>query len=161
MTKIFKYECGRLFGSKVYWGLTIITIIFGWQTLRNEIILGIANTAPFSPRSYGYYLARLLPFLCAVLLLLLAAYSGRNAREVSAITSATPVDTRRYALVRCAAAATAALLTAVAIMIMGIAFNLIVFGVSPSAEIFALSALVLLLLLALALGAGLLGGVRR
>lgn len=154
MTKIFKYEFGRIISGATFWGLAFVTLAFGYQTLKNEIIWGVANTAPFSPWSFGLYISRLMPFICALTLFLITSYSGKSAKELSAITNATPVDKQKYAMIRCAAVASVSLLLTVASSALGLLFNAFIFGVSPSAEMFVIPALFILPWLIFAIGAG-------
>ena len=57
MVKIFYYELRRLLGNRFTVGLLLVALLYGYWTMRGEILLGIANTAPFSPWSFGAYLA--------------------------------------------------------------------------------------------------------
>lgn len=103
MGKIFRYECGRLMGNRIFWGLLAVTLWYARQTLFGEVLLGVANTAPFSPWSFGYYLSRLAPFLCAAELFFLTFFTSDAARRTGVLTDASPVDPRNYALARCGA----------------------------------------------------------
>lgn len=68
MGKIYLYELRRTVRSKFFWGLLAVCLFFGWNTLKTATIRGAAHTAPFSPWSFGAYLARLLPLLGVALL---------------------------------------------------------------------------------------------
>ena len=69
MVKIFYYELRRLLGNRFTVGLLLVALLYGYWTMRGEILLGIANTAPFSPWSFGAYLAEMMPLLLVALLL--------------------------------------------------------------------------------------------
>ena len=63
MRKVFVCELRRLLLNKFFFGILAAVLLYGWVLLSGEVILGVAYTAPFSPWSFGYYLARLLPLL--------------------------------------------------------------------------------------------------
>lgn len=103
MTKIFRCELRRLLLNKLFIGILVISMVYGWLTLTTATILGTANTAPFSPWSFGEYLSRLLPMICLGELFFLSFFTSRQEQRVAAITQATPVHRRKYAAVRCGA----------------------------------------------------------
>ena len=105
--KIFRYELRRLLRNKVFFGMLALLLVFCWTLLTGEILLGAGNTAPFSPWSFGLYLARLLPLLCVGQLFFLSRYVSRREGQVARLTAATPVDRRRYAMVRAGGVLTA------------------------------------------------------
>ena len=72
MVKIFYYELRRLLGNRFTVGLLLVALLYGYWTMRGEILLGIANTAPFSPWSFGAYLAEMMPLLLVALLCFLS-----------------------------------------------------------------------------------------
>ena len=72
MFKIFYYELRRLLGNRFTVGLLLVALLYGYWTMRGEILLGIANTAPFSPWSFGAYLAEMMPLLLVALLCFLS-----------------------------------------------------------------------------------------
>ena len=47
MFKIYYYELRRLLVNKFFLCLLLITAFYSYQTMSGEIILGIADTAPF------------------------------------------------------------------------------------------------------------------
>ena len=59
MIKIFRYELKKLLFNRFFAALMIVTLCYGYMLLRGSVILGIANTAPFSPWSFGFYLSSL------------------------------------------------------------------------------------------------------
>ena len=104
MNKIFKYELKRLLLNKLFFGMLVIIGFVSWQTLRNDVILGIANTAPFSPWSFGYYLSRDMPLLLIGVLLVLHSFFSYKEQQVSKLTKATAVKQSKYMAVRYGAA---------------------------------------------------------
>lgn len=101
MTKIFCYELRRLLLNKLFIGILVVSMVYGWLTLTTVTILGTANTAPFSPWSFGDYLSRLLPMICLGELFFLTFFVSRQEQQAAVITKATPVSRRKYAAVRC------------------------------------------------------------
>ena len=114
MTKIFRYECRRLLWNKFFFGLMAVLLFYGWLTLNTATILGVAYTAPFSPWSFGDFLSRLLPLLWIGTLFFLTFFTSGKARRAAVLTDAAPMEPRRYALARCAAALAGAALLAMA-----------------------------------------------
>ena len=104
MNKIFGYECRRLLCNTFFFGLLLALLFYGWQILRRVTILGVSHTAPFSPWSFGDYLSRMMPLLWIGALLFLTFFTSDRARRVAVLTGAAPVEPRRYAMARCAAA---------------------------------------------------------
>ena len=105
MTKIFKYELIRLLLNKFFIGLLFINGLFAWYVLTSDTVFGVAYTAPFSPWSFGGYLASVMPITMLTVLFLLTFFHSRKEKQARTITAATPVDPVRYALVRDAAVA--------------------------------------------------------
>ena len=67
VAKIFGYELKRLLGSKFTVGFLIVIGAYSYLVMQGEVVFGVANTAPFSPWSFGVYLAKVLPLLFPVL----------------------------------------------------------------------------------------------
>lgn len=103
MRKIFHYELRRLLLNKLFIGILAVSLVYGGLTLTTATILGTANTAPFSPWSFGEYLSRLLPMICLGELFFLTFFTSRQEQQAAVITQATPVPQRKYAAVRCGA----------------------------------------------------------
>lgn len=116
MRNIFRYELRRLLWNKVFFCILAVTVAWAWTLLTGEIILGAANTAPFSPWSFGLYLSRLLPLVCAGELFCLSVFTSGQERRARVLTQATPADPRAYAAVRCAAALTGTLLLCLTVL---------------------------------------------
>ena len=128
MGKIFRYELRRLLWNKIFFGILAVSMGWGWVLLTGEVILGIANTAPFSPWSFGYYLARLLPMLCLGELFFLSFFTSGQERRARVLTQAAPVDPRKYAAVRCAAVLVGTLLLCLAAVGLYAGFCVLLFG---------------------------------
>lgn len=122
MTKIMRYELKRLLWNKFFAGLLAVTLLYGWQVLTGETLLGVARTAPFSPWSFGSYLGRLLPLLWVGTLFFLRFFTSEAALRTAVLTDATPADRRAYALTRCAAALVGAVLLTTAVLLLAGAF---------------------------------------
>ncbi len=114
MKRIYLYELKRLLWNKFFIGLLLVTLFYGGQVLQNETLLGVADTAPFSPWSFGAYLGCMLPLLWVGALFFLTFFTGAAQKRVAALTDATPAPPRRYDLARLAAAATGAALLSLA-----------------------------------------------
>ena len=104
MSKLFRYECKRLLWNPFFFGFLLVLLFYGWQTLCGVTILGAANTAPFSPWSFGHYLSRMVPLLWAGALFFLTFFTSPKALRTAVLTNAAPMPPGRYALARCAAA---------------------------------------------------------
>lgn len=128
VSKIFGYELRRLVASRLFAGLLVVIAWYSWQLLGGTIILGVANTAPFSPWSFGYYLSRLLPLLSAALLAFLWNQCSGKARGIEVLVDAAPVRPGCYLMVKCGAVAAAWMFLALLVMWMGIAFLVALFG---------------------------------
>lgn len=159
MGKVFRYELRRLLGSKLFWGMLAVTLFYGWQLLHGVTILGVANTAPFSPWSFGSYLAQLLPLLSVALLFFLWNQHNGQAQAVELLTAAAPVKPGRYLAVKSCAVVTAWLLMALAVLGLGLGFLLALFGTEVSVmELLGAAVIALFPPLVFYLGVGTLAG---
>lgn len=154
MLKIYGYECRRLLGGKAFLGMAAVTLWYALQLLRGTVIWGIAHTAPFSPWSFGYYLAALLPFLCGVGLLLLTGFFEPSAQQTLILVRATPIPPWQYALARCGVVASGLGLAGMCVVGMGVLFMENLFGPVPLAGYGQVAVLTLLPLPVLVLGLG-------
>lgn len=127
MNRIYHYELRRILRSKFFWGLLAVCLFFGWNILQTATIQGVAHTAPFSPWSFGAYLARILPLLGLALLFFQWNQCNERSRQVGRLTDAAPVEQGKYLLVKCAAAVTALLLLAAILTALGMVFLLVMF----------------------------------
>lgn len=101
--RLFKYELHRILCNKFFAGLLIITFLYSYQVMASEIVLGTANTAPFSEWSFGMYLSRMLPILLITLLFFVSFFYSRQEQEVRRITDTTPMDQKQLGVLRCGA----------------------------------------------------------
>ena len=155
VNKVFCYELRRLLGSKFYLGFGVVILWYGWQLLNNVTILGVSNTAPFSPWSFGNYLIGLLPLLGIALLFFLWNLCNAQARGVQSLTDAAPMRRGRYQMIKYLAALTAWLLLVVVLTMLGISFLWTLFGDSvPVASLLLVAVVTLLPPAALLLGIG-------
>jgi len=154
LTKIFRYELRRLLCNKLFFGILAVSAAYGWLTLTSVTVLGTANTAPFSPWSFGEYLSRLLPMICLGELFFLNFFTSRRERRAAVLTEAAPVSRRKYAAVRCGAVlvGTAALALCVVGLCWGFYFRL--FGWTDFKGLLAPLALTLLPAVVFCLGCG-------
>ena len=161
MGKIFRYECKRLLWNKFFAGLLLVLLFYGWQVLTGATILGVSHTAPFSPWSFGDYLSRMVPLLWIGSLFFLTFFTSGKARRAAVLTVAAPMEPRRYALVRCAAALAGTALLALAVLTEAAVFYGWYFGWHSWGELVLPALLALVPPLVFALGSGwLLGRLR-
>lgn len=159
MNKILKYELGRLLRSRLFLGFLVVNMWYGWQILNHTVIFGVANTAPFSPWSFGSYLSRLLPLLSVALLFFLWNQHNEKARNMALLTDATPISPGRYLIIKTSALSLAWLLMALAAVGLGLGFLLALFeGDVPFPALLLTSAVTLAPPLVLFLGVGSLVG---
>lgn len=128
MDRVFYYELRRQVVSKFFVGLLVVCLFFAWTTLKTSVIQGVANTAPFSAWSFGYYMARILPLLIIALLFSFWNIFSPAARRVEVLTGATPVNERIYHLLKCGAALLSWLIILMCIILMGLLFLTRIFG---------------------------------
>lgn len=133
MIRLFAYELRRYLFNKFFIGLLLVTSFFSVQIMGGEIILGVAGTAPFSPWSFGAYLAKILPFLLVALLFFLSFLTSEQEKRVHALTDVTPIHPYRFLFLRYCAITTAFTLIALvpvgyACWFYGFVFQYTVFG---------------------------------
>ena len=127
MSGIFGYELKKLIFSKLFLSLALITGLYSYFTLSRKIITGIAFTAPFSPWSYGAYLANIMPLLVITLLFFVSIMYSKQEKQVKQITFTTPVDPVKYGFVKCAAITTGFLIISLFVILISMAFFVILF----------------------------------
>lgn len=135
MIRVFRYELKRLLWNKFFFGILLILSCYCLGILTGEVILGIANTAPFSAWSFGYYLSRLVPPVCMAELFFLTFFHSGKERQVQVLVQSTPVDPRTYTLIRCGAVMTGTVGLAVCVIALGIGFYQILFGCVTLSEL--------------------------
>jgi len=122
LIKIFKYELKRLIINKFFLILLAVTLIYSFMTLRGNIILGVAYTAPFSSWSYGAYLAGVLPLLLTAMLFFMTFLYSASEKPVKPLTFATPTDPGKYTLVKCAAMAAGYVIISLSVIALSLVF---------------------------------------
>jgi len=161
LSKIFLYELKRLIFNKFFLALAIITGLYSYMILSREIIVGIAYTAPFSPWSYGTYLAKVLPLLLVTLLFFITYMFSNREKQVKQLTFATPIDPYRYGMMKCSAMAAGFSIISFFIIILSMVFYAILFRFNSFGSFFIPIAITLLPCLFFILGIGLLmGGIQ-
>lgn len=85
MTKVFRHELRRVLLSRLFFGVLLVCLGYGWLTLATVTVRGVAHTAPFSPWSFGDYLGRLLPLLCLGELSFVSVFTSRRERAVQPV----------------------------------------------------------------------------
>lgn len=154
MSKILKYELRRLIWNKFFIGLLIINGIYAWYILTSDIIAGVAYTAPFSPWSFGTYLAKVMPIVILTILFLLTFYYSKKEKQVEVLTTATPVNPISYTLIRCCAIAICFLIIYILIIGLSLYFYISFFDYWNFASFILPALLILLPCFAFALGIG-------
>jgi hypothetical protein len=158
LSKIFRYELRRLVWNKFFLGLLIINGVYAWYTLTHDIIAGIAYTAPFSPWSFGAYLAKVMPLAVLTVLFLISTYFSKKEKQAEVLTTATPVNPVAYSLVRCGAVAVCFLIISALVIALGDCFYAFVFAYRNFSAFILPSFLILLPCFLFALGIGYLAG---
>ncbi len=128
MSKIIIYELRRLLWNKVFFGILVICLGFGFSLLQGEIIMGVSNTAPFSPWSFGSYLSQLIPVICLGELFFLTFFFSDKKRKVNSIIQTTPISPWHYALIRCGTVLAGTLLLAICAIILYLVSYSVLFG---------------------------------
>lgn len=128
MNKIFRYELRRLLWNKLFFGILLVSLGYGWLTLTGPVIRGVAHTAPFSPWSFGYYLSQTLPLICLGELFFLAFFFSKEECLLRPLTQATPVRQRQYTALRCGAVMTATAILCLCVSVLAILFYMPLFG---------------------------------
>jgi hypothetical protein len=136
----------------------LITGLYSYIILSSDIIVGIAYTAPFSPWSYGTYLAKVLPLLLITLLFFITYMYSNQEKQVKQLTFATPVDPYRYGIVKCSAMAAGFFIISLFIIITSMVFYVILFRFYDFGSFFTPVVITLLPCLFFILGIGLLMG---
>lgn len=159
MNRVFLYELHRQTGNRFFVGIMAGCILFAWMVMRTLVIRGIADTAPFSAWSFGYYMAQILPLMIIALLFGIWNVFSPVAQSIGVLTAATPVDERIYELIKCGAALISWLIILLCTVLTGLIFLMSIFGnVLPAGEIFLSCVLVVLPAVLFFFGAGMLAG---
>ena len=154
MDKIFGYELRRLLWNKLFFGVLLVSLGYGWLTLTGSVVRGVAHTAPFSPWSFGYYLSQALPLICLGELFFLAFFFSKEERLLRPLTQATPIRQRRYAALRCGAVLTATAILCLCLAALAVGFYVSLFGWVDYGELILPALLTLIPPIVFCLGAG-------
>lgn len=154
MNKIFRYELRRLLWNKVFFGILLVTMGYGWLTLTGSVIQGVAHTAPFSPWSFGYYLSQTLPLICLGELFFLAFFSSKEEHLLRPLIQATPVKQRQYHVLRCGTILIATILICLCVVALAVGFYVSLFGWMNYGELLLPALLTILPPVVFCLGAG-------
>lgn len=161
MVKIFKYELKRLIVNKFFFALLIITVLYSYQILSGDIIVGTAYTAPFSGWSYGMYLSYILPLLLTTVLFFITFMYSNQEKRVKQLTFATPVDPLKYGVIKCSAMAAGYVIISLSVIVLSFIFYGRIFKFYEFADFLAPILITLIPGLLFVFGLGLiLGGVQ-
>ncbi len=156
MNKLFRYELRRLLWSKLFWGVLLVALGYSWLTLTGSIVLGVAHTAPFSPWSFGYYLSQVLPLICMGELLFVAYFTSKKELQIRPLIQATPVDQRKYLIMRCGVVLVCTLLLCLCVAALAMGFYVWLFGWMDYSKLVLPALLTLIPSIIFCMGAGLL-----
>ena len=158
MIKIFIYELKRLVFNKFFFALLAITVLYSYQILSRDIIIGIAYTAPFSSWSYGMYLANIMPLLLITLLFFITFMYSNQEKRVKQLTFATPVDPFKYGVIKCSAMAVGYLVISLFVIVLSFIFYGVIFKFYGFADFIVPIVVTLIPALLFIFGIGLLAG---
>ncbi|WP_432401561.1 hypothetical protein [Wukongibacter sp. M2B1] len=158
MIKLFKYEIHRILCNKFFAGLLVITFLYSYQVMAGEIVLGTANTAPFSEWSFGMYLSRMLPILLIALLFFISFLYSRQEQEVRRITDTTPMDQKQLGLLRCGAMVVGFICISVVSVCVGLCFYAVNFRYTDFSHFLLPALLTLIPAMLFVLGVGIILG---
>ena len=133
-------------------------MLYSYQMLRNDIIVGIGYTAPFSGWSYGMYLAKVLPLLLITLIFFISFLYSKEEKQVKQLTFATPIDPLKYGLIKCLAMAVGYTIISLFVIAIGLLFYGVIFRFYKFTEFIIPSLITLIPALIFIFGVGLLIG---
>lgn len=158
MKKIFKYELKRLIFNKIFFALLMTTILYSYQILKKDIIVGIAYTAPFSGWSYGMYLARVLPLLLITLIFFITFLYSKEEKQVKQLTFATPVNPLKYGFIKGLTIVVGYIIISLFVIVISLLFYGVIFHFYKFTDFIIPSLITLIPALFFIFGAGLLIG---
>lgn len=158
MAKIFGYELKRLLLNRFTIGLAVVIGFYSYWVMQGEIIMGIANTAPFSPWSFGVYMARIMPLLLVALLFFISFLYSGEIKAFHVLTDATATRESDYRFVRYGAIAVAFLLVSLIPVIYVFCFYGIVFHFTGFSSLIMPLLIVFFPTFILTMGLGVFGG---
>ena len=121
MIKIFRYELARILRGKIYWIAAAILMIYASEFIQRNTLVGLYYTAPYSPWSFLEYQGHIVPLLLVVILYYGVTIFAHKERQVSAVTSASPLPEHRRMWMK-------VLALAVGFIILSFSATLLVFG---------------------------------
>lgn len=133
----------------------MITMLYSYQILRKDIIVGIAFTAPFSSWSYGMYLAKVLPLLLITLIFFISFLYSKEEKQVKQLIFATPIDPLKYGFTRCLAIIVGYMLISIFVIGISFLFYVLIFRFYTFIDFIVPSLITLIPALLLVLGIGL------
>lgn len=133
-------------------------MVYSYQILKEDIIVGVAYTAPFSSWSYGMYLAKVLPLLLITLIFFVTFLYSKEEKQVKQLTFATPVDPLKYGLIKCLTIAIGYFIISLFIIVISLIFYGVIFRFYKFTEFIIPSLLTLIPALIFIFGAGLIMG---
>lgn len=157
MRKIWGYELRRLLFNKYTAVFVAVIGFYSHWVMQGEIIIGVANTAPFSPWSFGVYMARVMPLLLVALLFFLSFLYSGDAQAVRVLTDASSMKPERYRLIRYGAVAVAFFFILLIPIIYAVCFYGITFQFTRFYTLIAPLAMVVFPSFFLTIGLGVLG----
>ncbi len=107
MSKLFYYELKRLLLRKWNFGFLAVLLFYAFGLMQGEIIMGIANTAPFFPWSFAVYFAKLMPILLMGLVCFLSFFCSEQEKRVEQLINPVCLFPQKQKWVRLLAALTA------------------------------------------------------
>lgn len=150
--KLFAYEWRRIFFSKPFFLMAGLIVAVSILELKNSVLYGALDTAPFSEWTFLAYLTGLIPYICAAMLFFVSRLTAARTLSVEAIASATPMPARTRYCIKLAAVLLCYLLLAALLTAMYHAYTALTFGARGTR--IGLAALLLLPPALLCLGVG-------
>ena len=131
MSKIMKYELRRVVWNRFFFCFFAGLMLYGYCFLAGKVILGVANTAPFSSWGLGYYIGNMTPILCLGELFMLLLFFSKKEQAVGTITNPTPFSKSTYMAVRSFVVGLVLLFLSLLLVVMGIVFMGVLFHKYP------------------------------
>jgi hypothetical protein len=131
LIKVFAYEVKRYLLNKYYLILLVTVLLVSRYILTDSVIYGIANMAPFSPWSIGYYLAKVTPLMLLSILYFMTFLYSNAEKNVQKLMSAIPVNPLHYKLAKIAAMVMGYFLLCLCAILTGFLFYIQMFHFLP------------------------------
>lgn len=122
MKKLFYYELKRLIKNRFFLALLLITVVYSWQTITGEMVLGMKSAAPFSGWSVGFYFTEILPILLIVEVFFLTYLFGEREQGMEQLRRTTDFPQLCYGLLRFAVIGIGILLLTIVVLLMQLFF---------------------------------------